>query len=83
MRSRGHIQLTTVVEQNPIVSSKAYQVESLDSLKDEILNSKDEYVAVDTETTGLRWTVDRAFGIAFAWDDKSTFIRNGTFGIDK
>ena len=70
-----------MTEQNPILSSKQYQAKSLEQLKDEILNSRDEYVAVDTETTGLRWTVDRAFGIAFAWDDKSTFIRNGTFGI--
>ena len=64
-----------MTEQNPILSSKQYQAKSLEQLKDEILNSRDEYVAVDTETTGLRWTVDRAFGIAFAWDDKSTFIR--------
>ena len=71
-----------MTEQNPILSSKQYQAKSLEQLKDEILNSRDEYVAVDTETTGLRWTVDRAFGIAFAWDDKSTFIRNGTFGIE-
>ena len=69
-------------DQNPIVSSKPYQAESLDLLKDEILNSSDEYVAVDTETTGLRWTVDRAFGVAFAWDDRSTFIRNSTFGVE-
>jgi len=40
-------------------------------------------VAVDTETSGLNWTVDRAFGVAFAWDDRSTFIRNSTFGVEK
>ena len=40
----------------------------------------DNYVAVDTETTGLRWTEDRAFGVAFAWDTENTFIRNSKFG---
>ena len=40
-------------------------------------------MAVDTETSGLNWTVDRAFGVAFAWDDRSTFIRNSTFGVEK
>ena len=70
-------------DKNPIVSSKPYQVENLDLLKTEILNSHDDYVAVDTETSGLNWTVDRAFGVAFAWDDKSTFIRNSTFGVEK
>ena len=69
-------------DQNPILSSKPYQAEDLDLLKSEILNSCDEYIAVDTETSGLRWTVDRAFGVAFAWDDKSTFIRNSTFSIE-
>ena len=70
------------IDQNPIVSSKPYQVDSLDLLKTEILSSHDDYVAVDTETSGLRWTVDRAFGVAFAWDDKSAFIRNSTFGVE-
>jgi len=40
----------------------------------------DNYVAVDTETTGLRWTEDHAFGVAFAWDTENTFIRNSKFG---
>jgi len=69
-------------DKNPIVSSRPYQVDSLDLLKTEILTSHDDYVAVDTETSGLRWTVDRAFGVAFAWDDKSAFIRNSTFGVE-
>ena len=54
--------------------------QNLDSLKNDILSSKDSYVAVDTETTGLRWVEDRAFGVSLAWDDKATFIRNTDFG---
>jgi len=69
-------------EANPIVSSRPFLVSSLELLRDEILNSQDDYVAVDTETSGLRWTVDRAFGVAFAWDDRSAFIRNSTFGVE-
>ena len=38
---------------------------------------------MDTETTGLRWKTDRAFGVALAWDDTATFIRNGVFEIDQ
>ena len=69
-------------EGNPIVSSRPFLVNSLELLRDEILNSHDDYVAVDTETSGLRWTVDRAFGVALAWDDRSAFIRNSTFGVE-
>jgi len=69
-------------ETNPIVSSRPFLVSSLELLRDEILNSHDDYVAVDTETSGLRWTVDRAFGVALAWDDRSAFIRNSTFGVE-
>ena len=64
-----------VIEENPILSYKPYLTESLDRLKDKVLTSRDEYVAVDTETTGLRWTVDRAFGVAISWDDEAIFIR--------
>ena len=38
---------------------------------------------MDTETTGLRWKTDRAFGVALAWDDQATFVRNGAFEIDQ
>jgi len=55
--------------------------QSLDSLKNSILSSNDNYIAVDTETTGLRWMEDRAFGVSLAWDDKATFIRNTDFGV--
>ena len=69
-------------DKNPIVSSSPFPVSTLDLLKSEILNSQDSYVAVDTETSGLKWTVDRAFGVAFAWDDRSAFIRNSKFGVE-
>ena len=55
--------------------------QSLDSLKADILSSTESYVAVDTETTGLRWMEDRAFGVSLAWDDKAAFIRNTDFGV--
>ena len=44
----------------------------------------DDYVTVDTETTGLRWIgkTHLAFGVAFAWDDQQTFIRNTEFGTE-
>lgn len=56
--------------------------QDLNSLKNFILSSTDNYVAVDTETNGLRWVEDRAFGVSIAWDDKATFIRNTDFGIE-
>lgn len=44
--------------------------------------SNDELVAVDTETTGLRWIEDRAFGVSLAWDNKATFIRNTDYSTE-
>ena len=39
----------------------------IDVIRQAILQSKDEYVAVDTETTGLSWDAGaRAFGVAIA-----------------
>ena len=56
----------------------------LDVLRQSILASTDEYVAVDTETTGLHWqNGDRAFGVALAWDDQCVFLRNSDWGADK
>lgn len=59
-----------------------YNTTNLDDLRDSILGSTDNYVAVDTETTGLDWTVNRAFGVSLAWDDKAIFIRNTDFGTE-
>ena len=56
--------------------------QNLDSLKTSILTSNDQYVAVDTETTGLNWREDRAFGVSLAWDDKAIFIRNTDYGVE-
>ena len=55
---------------------------TLESVKSSILTSIDEYIAVDTETTGLKWIEDRAFGVAIAWDDKAVFLRNTDFGAE-
>ena len=53
------------------------RLRTLDEIKSAISSSKDEYVAIDTETTGLFWPKgDRAFGVALAWDDQYVFIRN-------
>lgn len=35
---------------------------------------KPEYLAVDTETTGLRWERDRMFLIIIAWGDERSFV---------
>ena len=56
-------------------------LQTLDSLKTSILASKDDLVAVDTETTGLKWIEDRAFGVSLAWDDKATFLRNTDYSV--
>ncbi len=72
----------TQTETNPVLSSNRYITQGLDTLLADILQSKDDYVAVDTETTGLRWTTHRAFGVAIAWDDYSVFIRNETWGVE-
>ena len=63
-------------------SYSLYPTSNLDDLRDSILGSKDQYVAVDTETTGLHWTSDKAFGMSLAWDDKATFIRNTDYGVE-
>ena len=71
--------MTTV---QPLPRYSAISPQSLDSLKADILSSTDSYIAVDTETTGLRWVEDRAFGVSIAWDDKATFIRNTDYGSE-
>lgn len=54
---------------------------SLQDVYQQIVSSRDEYVALDTETNGLRWMAnDRAFGIALAWDNRAVFLRNDEFG---
>ena len=61
-----------------------YSFTDLNTLRHSIVSSKDAYVAVDTETTGLHWqNGDRAFGVALAWDDKCVFLRNSDYGVDK
>ena len=62
--------------------SRLYHPNSIEDLKTKLLGATDDYVACDTETTGLRWMEDRAFGVAFAWDDQQTFIRNNEFGVE-
>ena len=76
--------MCSVVQQtdNPILTSTKYLTQTLTDLKAAVLGSKDEYIAVDTETTGLRWKTDRAFGVALAWDDHATFVRNGVFEME-
>ena len=63
--------------------SHLYHPKSIQDLKTKLLESSDDYVAVDTETNGLRWMEDRAFGVAFGWDDQQTFIRNTEFGVEE
>lgn len=59
-------------------------VKSLENLRQDILSSKDKYVCLDTETTGLRWMAgDTAFGLAISWDDKATFLRVSDFTKEK
>lgn len=56
---------------------------SLQDIYQQVLSSRDSYVALDTETNGLRWMAgDKAFGIALAWDNKAVFLRNDEFGRD-
>ena len=60
-----------------------YKFNSFDSLRQSILTGADSYVAVDTETTGLRWDAgDRAFGVAIAWDNNCIFLRNSEHGVE-
>jgi len=59
-------------------------VRDIDKLCSDILSSRDDYVAVDTETTGVEWSQGhRAFGVAFSWDDKACFIRNTDFSKEQ
>ena len=67
---------------NPVLTATKYRTQTLSDLKSAVLGSKDEYIAVDTETTGLSFMTDRAFGVALCWDDQATFIRNGSFEIE-
>jgi len=60
-----------------------YQFNNFDLLRQSILTSSDPYVAVDTETTGLKWNAgDRAFGVAIAWDNQCIFLRNSEHSIE-
>ena len=60
-----------------------YKFNNFDLLRQSILTSTDPYVAVDTETTGLKWDAgDRAFGVAIAWDNNCIFLRNSEHGIE-
>lgn len=63
-------------------SYSLYDIRNLDDLRDSVLSSKDEFVAIDTETTGLNWNKDRAFGVSIAWDNKGIFIRNTDYGVE-
>ena len=68
----------------PIPTATVETVTSLETLKRDILASKDPNVCLDTETTGLRWMAgDRAFGLAVSWDDKAAFLRNEVFSPEK
>ena len=65
------------------INFKLAKFDTLGDLYNLIKSSNDDYLAMDTETTGLRWMAqDRAFGVALAWDDKYTFIRNEDYGVD-
>ena len=55
-------------------------IDSLGDLYNKIKSSKDNYVAIDTETDGVRWIIHRAFGVAVAWDDQYIFLRNEDYG---
>ena len=63
-------------------SYNLFDTTNLDNVRDSILSSKDSFVAVDTETTGLDWTTDQAFGVSLAWDDQGIFIRNTDYGTN-
>jgi len=63
-------------------SYNLFDTTNLDNVRDSILSSKDNFVAVDTETTGLDWTTDQAFGVSLAWDDQGIFIRNTDYGTN-
>ena len=71
-----------VQAQKNLPSYSLFNTTNLDDVRDSILSSRDDFVAVDTETTGLDWTIDRAFGVSLAWDDYGIFIRNTDFGAD-
>ena len=71
-----------VQAQKNIPSYNLFNTTNLDDLRDSILSSNDKFVAVDTETTGLDWTTDRAFGVSLSWDDKGIFIRNTDYGAE-
>jgi DNA polymerase-1 len=75
-----HLELVQVQKKLP--SYSLFNTTNLDDVRDSILSSKDSFVAVDTETTGLHWTTDQAFGVSLAWDDKGIFIRNTDYGTN-
>jgi len=74
--------LELVQEQKRLPSYSLYDTTNLSDLRDSILSSKDSFVAVDTETTGLDWSTDQAFGVSLAWDDKGIFIRNTDYSTE-
>ena len=54
---------------------------SLGDIKNAIASSKDPFVAVDTETTGLEWALGaRAFAVAVAWDNQFAYLHNSEYG---
>lgn len=71
-----------VQAQKSLPSYNLFNTTNLDDVRDSILSSNDKFVAVDTETTGLDWTTDRAFGVSLAWDDKGIFLRNTDYGAE-
>ena len=56
--------------------------ESLESLLQKVQSIKTP-VALDTETTGLRWQKNRAFGVSLAFGNQSYFLRNDTYGKNR
>ena len=82
---KGWIMVSSVLRGTEILqtlpASHLCRPKDIDDLRFQIMDSVDDYVAIDTETNGLRWQDNRAFGVAFAWDDQQTFIRNTEFGV--
>ena len=54
---------------------------SIEDILQEIYNVSSP-IAIDTETTGLNWISDRAFGFSFATANTSYFLRNSLYPIE-